>query len=289
MSRRADSGAALARLLTMVADGCAAVTSMARRMSMPGLLATVLAACVLPPTTLRPASATSAAAVPAAIQEDPANQASLQPNPAERQPPLQVSPATALLPGQPALAAAVTERRAPAPPAGDALPGPLPLPASAATVSSPDSGRDADTAKATLELLAFHERVREMSAADLARELARLGDAPVGPRSALSLAVVLAQTHGPGDLLRALALVEPIARSNHPAVLPWQPFARWLAARYGEQRRLEEQVERLTQQLREQQRRLDQLNEKLVALRGIERSLGRTGGAGSSRAGGTGR
>ncbi len=120
-----------------------------------------------------------------------------------------------------------------------------------------------------------------MSASDLAREAARLGDPPRGPRAALALAIVLAQTHGPGDLLRALALVEPIARSTHPAAAPWQPFARWLAVRYAEQRRLEDQVERLAQQLREQQRRLDQINEKLTALRAIERSLGRSSSTGT--------
>ena len=40
-----------------------------------------------------------------------------------------------------------------------------------------------------------------------------------------------------------------------------------------EQRRLEDSLERQSQQLREHQRRIDQLNERLEAMRAIERSL----------------
>jgi cell division septum initiation protein DivIVA len=48
--------------------------------------------------------------------------------------------------------------------------------------------------------------------------------------------------------------------------------------RYADQRRLEDQVERQAQQMRDNQRdnqrRVDQLNEKLEALKAIERSIG---------------
>ena len=54
----------------------------------------------------------------------------------------------------------------------------------------------------------------------------------------------------------------------------WAPWARLLAGRAAEQRRLEEQFDRLAQQLRDSQRRIDQLSEKLEALKAIERSLG---------------
>ena len=40
-----------------------------------------------------------------------------------------------------------------------------------------------------------------------------------------------------------------------------------------EQRKLEEALDRQAQQLREQQRRIEQLNERLEAMRAIERSL----------------
>ena len=51
------------------------------------------------------------------------------------------------------------------------------------------------------------------------------------------------------------------------------PLARLLASRYAEQRRLEEQLDKQNQQLRDVQRRLDQTNERLEALKAIERSL----------------
>ena len=51
------------------------------------------------------------------------------------------------------------------------------------------------------------------------------------------------------------------------------PLARLVAARLAEQKRVEDQLERQNQQLRDQQRRIDQLNERLEAMRAIERSL----------------
>lgn len=198
-------------------------------------------------------------------------------------PPVVAAVAAAVAPAPPTRAAASPPGTAPSPapaPAAASGPATLPAPVPPPRVENPSpAGRNGEaTANATLELLAFHERVREMSAGDLAREAARLAETPSQPRAALALAIVLAQTHNPGDLPRALALIEPIARSVHPSAAPWQPFARWLAARYAEQRRLEEQLERQTQLLRDQQRRLDQLGEKLDALKAIERSIGRSTG-----------
>jgi len=120
-------------------------------------------------------------------------------------------------------------------------------------------------------VLAFHDRVRDLGPADLAREVARLGDTAPDPGAMLELAVVLAQTRQNGDLARAVGLLEPLARASAPAA--WQPVARLLHTRLAEQRRQEEQLERQAQQLRDQQRRVDQLNSQLEALRAIERSL----------------
>ena len=52
-----------------------------------------------------------------------------------------------------------------------------------------------------------------------------------------------------------------------------RPLARLLAGRLHEARRLEDQADRLAQQLRESQRRIDVLNDRLEAMRAIERSL----------------
>lgn len=89
----------------------------------------------------------------------------------------------------------------------------------------------------------------------------------------LEQALGLAQSRNPADMARALAMLEALARSPLPEQQPWQPLARLLVARLGEQRRLEEQLERQATQLRDSQKTVQQLNEKLEALKAIERSL----------------
>ena len=54
-----------------------------------------------------------------------------------------------------------------------------------------------------------------------------------------------------------------------------QPLARVLAVRYAEQRRVEDDRDRQVTQVRDAQRRIDQLNERIEALRAIERSFAR--------------
>ena len=122
---------------------------------------------------------------------------------------------------------------------------------------------------AARRLLAFHERLRSLPAADLAREQAKLAN-PASPADTLELVLLLAQTRQPGDLARALALLDPLVRDPSPQA----PLARLLQARLTEQRRAEELAERQAQQLRDQQRRIEQLSQQLEALRAIERSLG---------------
>ena len=120
---------------------------------------------------------------------------------------------------------------------------------------------------------------QQRDAQTLAAEIGRLNNqlpANQGtgwPATALELALALAQTRNPGDLARAISLVDPVVRSAAPDFQPWQPVARLIAVRLAEQRRLEEQLERQAQQLRESQRNVQQLNEKLEALKAIERSL----------------
>jgi hypothetical protein len=159
----------------------------------------------------------------------------------------------------------------PPPPAAPAEPPPPPAPP--AVVAHPLEATD----EAARHVLAFHDRLRALSAAELAQELARLNAAPGGPATTMETALALGQTRNNGDLGRGLALLDSLLRINTPEVLPWQPMARLIAARYTEQRRLEEQLERLNGQLRDSQRdsqrKIDQLNEKLEALKAIERSL----------------
>lgn len=130
---------------------------------------------------------------------------------------------------------------------------------------------------AARQLLAQHERLLKLSAAELGQEVAPREDAKLTPAAATQLALALALHRGNGDLARAQGLLDQVLRDPTPEALPWQPLARLLQGRLAEQRRLEEQIDKLNQQardsLRDNQRRLDQLNEKLEALKAIERSL----------------
>ncbi|MBW8829644.1 MAG: hypothetical protein JF606_09475 [Burkholderiales bacterium] len=157
----------------------------------------------------------------------------------------------------------------PAPPqmtAAPALPPAAPLPAAQAPSSPP-----ADVAMR--EMLAFHDQVRQLSPLEVGKELARLGDPQANPQATVQTALLLGLTRSNGDVGRALALLDPLLRSTSPEAAPWQPFGRLLATRYAEQRRVEEQLERQNQQTRDNQRKLDQLNEKLEALKAIEHSI----------------
>jgi hypothetical protein len=130
---------------------------------------------------------------------------------------------------------------------------------------------------AARHLLAWQDRVAAFGPAELAQEIARLGDDPTSPQSVMDLALALAATRVPADLVRAQGLLDQVQRDKSAQSAPWQGLARLLAARFAEQRRAEEQAERLGQQLRDSQRdnqrKLDQLNDKLEALKAIERSL----------------
>lgn len=169
-----------------------------------------------------------------------------------------------------ALAGCATPPPAPPPPPPPVVVAPPPPPPTIVyvPVQAPADGSLAD-------LLSFHDRIAAQGPAALPAELQRLGDGRASPQAAMELAVVLGQTRAPGDLVRALALLEGVVRNADAGV--WHPMARWLAQRYSEQRRAEEQAERLAQQLRDQQRehqrRVEQLNDKLEALLSIERSL----------------
>ena len=124
------------------------------------------------------------------------------------------------------------------------------------------------------QVLAYSDRVLRLPPAELAREVARLGEAEdAAPDTPLLLATALAQTRQPVDTARALGLVQRVLGNSTAPAQALHPLARLMEARLLQQRRLEDQLERQTQQLRDAQRRNDQLNERLEAVRAIERSL----------------
>jgi hypothetical protein len=126
---------------------------------------------------------------------------------------------------------------------------------------------------ASRRALANHEQLRSLPPNELAQEIARLSALPPTPDNAIDLAMALLLTRNGGEQLRAIGLVEPLAKGATPDAEAWQPVARLLLARLQELRRLEDLLERRNQELRDSQRDVKQLNEKLEALKAIERSL----------------
>lgn len=132
-------------------------------------------------------------------------------------------------------------------------------------------------------LLAYTDRLRAMSGTELSTEITRLGEPGEVLMTQMQLALALLQTHLPSDTARAQALLQKAVAGSGGETPSLQAFARLLVARTAEQRRLEDTVDRQNQQLRDSQRRIDQLNERLEAMRAIERSLTSRPGAPQTR------
>lgn len=127
--------------------------------------------------------------------------------------------------------------------------------------------------EATVAVLRYADRVRVLTPAELGLEIAALGEPGAQPLRQMQLAVALMHTNQPVETARALGLLQRVAANNAADAAPYRPLARLIAQRLMEQRKLEEALDRQSQQLREQQRRIEQLNERLEAMRAIERSL----------------
>jgi hypothetical protein len=124
-------------------------------------------------------------------------------------------------------------------------------------------------------MLSYADKMRPLSGADLSAEISRISDPGDSPATQMQLALLLSQTRVPADLARALGLLQRVIANPSPEAQPLHPLARALAARYVEQRRAEDDRDKQVQQLRDSQRRIDQLNDRIEALRAIERSFAR--------------
>lgn len=154
------------------------------------------------------------------------------------------------------------------PPAGPVNPPPArPAPAVAVENAAPAAPTSA------LAMLAYADRLRSLPPSELTQEISRLGDGGGSPPRQMQLALALLQTQQPADGQRAQSLLQRVLAANSPEVQPLHPLARQVASQHATQRRLEEQLDRQAQLLRDQQRRIDQLSDRLDALRAIERSL----------------
>ncbi|MBN8749256.1 Uncharacterised protein [Xylophilus ampelinus] len=174
----------------------------------------------------------------------------------------------------------------PAPPAPARPPAAAPAPAPAPAAPPPILPVEAEPRAPATQLvppspgpigamLAYADRVRGLSSNDLQAEINRLGEPGDTPALQMQLGLALSQTRSSPDLARALGLMQRAASNNTADGLALQPLARLLASRYLEQRRVEDDRDRQAQQLRDAQRRIDQLNDRIEALRAIERSFSR--------------
>jgi hypothetical protein len=148
-----------------------------------------------------------------------------------------------------------------------AIPAPLPVPAGPPAAAASES-----TVPAPAEtVIAYAERLRGLGASELAQEIQRLGDSSYAPARALQLALALGQARGAANFARAQALLQRVLAQPDAGRL--HPLARLVSAQLADLRRADEQLERQGQQLREAQRRLDELSDRLEAVRAIERSV----------------
>ena len=123
------------------------------------------------------------------------------------------------------------------------------------------------------ELLAYQSSLRLMTPSELAKAQLDLAKADHAPSNTIRRAMLQAALRGPGDLARAQALLEPLATATGKDAQLLAPLAQLLGSQYAELRRQDESIDKLNGQLRDAQRRNDLLNEKLEALKNIERSL----------------
>lgn len=172
-------------------------------------------------------------------------------------------------------AAAPAPALAPEPMRAMVLPPPAAAPSTPASIPAPASAPAAATAAdhALGTAVAYADRVRSLQPGELAQEVQRLGDTAYTPARAVQLALALAQTRTAAATQRAQSLLQRVQADAGAEARELHAFARLLSAQLAEQRRADESSERQAQQLREAQRRIDQLNDRLEAVRAIERSL----------------
>ncbi|KAF0813563.1 hypothetical protein IGB42_01914 [Andreprevotia sp. IGB-42] len=158
--------------------------------------------------------------------------------------------------------------------AGCATPPPPPeIPAVVCPEPEPVIAHDSAERHALNALLTFQAGLRALPVAELNRQLTELGRQDGSAPVLLRRAMLLAAIRGSGDLARAQALLDGALQSTLDEEQMFKPLAHGLKLAYGDLRRQDDAMDKLATQLREQQRRNEQLTEKLEALKTIERSL----------------
>ncbi|GGC96113.1 hypothetical protein [Undibacterium terreum] len=125
----------------------------------------------------------------------------------------------------------------------------------------------------TEDLLAYYQRTRLLPQTDLPRMLADLNVLARNPHRDVQRAIILGFMRGNGDLARAQAVLDGVVKSSDADAEHIKPLAYFLYTNYAEWRRLDEAADKQGQQLKDAQRRADQLSQKLEDLKAIERQL----------------
>ncbi|KAF1044678.1 MAG: hypothetical protein GAK35_01672 [Herbaspirillum frisingense] len=123
------------------------------------------------------------------------------------------------------------------------------------------------------ELLAYAAQLRKMPAGELARELQRINTYPASPSNNVRRAMALSLTRDPIDLAKAEAQLWNVMGDNSVEAEKLKPLVQLLVGHYSDLRRVADSAEKSSVQLKDAQRKVDQLNDKLEALKNIERSL----------------
>jgi hypothetical protein len=132
---------------------------------------------------------------------------------------------------------------------------------------------DRHEAPGAVPALAYYQMLGRLNAAELAKERSALAAREATPNVQIRQAMMHGHPRLGQDSARALALLEGLIKSTDPAAVELQPLARLLADQHAERLRLESQLERLSGQLKESQRKAQELQEKLDSLADIERTL----------------
>lgn len=127
------------------------------------------------------------------------------------------------------------------------------------------------------ELLAYHAVLRKMSPAELGRELQRINTYPAGPATTVRRAMALSLTRDSIDLTKAEAQLWNVMADGSVEAEKLKPLVQLLVSHCADLRRVADNAEKSSLQLKEAQRKVDQLNDKLEALKNIERSLPASG------------
>ena len=122
-------------------------------------------------------------------------------------------------------------------------------------------------------VLAYYQMLSRMTPAELGRERMVLTALPKNANTHLRMAMLLGYPRYQQDLGKSLNLLDNLLKSNDPAAISLHPLAKVVADNYVERQKLEGQLEKQAQQLKESQRRVAELQEKLDGLADIERTL----------------